>query len=133
MEVKAYQQYKFDTNLEFKSHLENLFPEPTGVYLEKAKRKWYNKNVSSDFDINWDGILERIEVLNEKKEVLRERLIEANEDDKLIRETKDQEENPRKRNSNGETTKNPYLNDLKYPGSQFVEKEKEPWTLKGII
>lgn len=54
--VFRYLQYNFDADPKWQEYITNeLYPLPSMDKLEKYKRKWYNRNVDPDFDVNFDA------------------------------------------------------------------------------
>ena len=113
--VETYHKFDFETNEQWKSHHDELFPQPRGAYLEKFKRKWYNSNIDKELDIDYDGLLYRISVLNEKREDLTNELKKENEEEKIIKDVS--ESDSAKNLSDGE------------PQEQEMKETKEPTKL----
>ena len=58
--IEAYKTYKFTSDSDFIVYLDRFYPTPTGMLLEKQKRKYYKSKVDPVFDPNFDGIDERV-------------------------------------------------------------------------
>ena len=48
--AERYQSFDFTQDEKWQGYLRNIYPTPSGDTLEKIKRKWYTKNVDSQFD-----------------------------------------------------------------------------------
>lgn len=49
-----YNEYDFTTNPNWINYFTNLYPTPSHDQVEKIKRKWYKKNIDTNFQINFD-------------------------------------------------------------------------------
>ena len=52
--------YKFLKNNKFLKYINEIFPRPTNLLLEKKKRKFYKKNIDKNFEINFDDLAEKV-------------------------------------------------------------------------
>lgn len=63
----TYKRYGWQEDKEWNTYLNNIFPVPTVDKLEKIRRKWYQKNKDTEFNIDYvHKIPEKTE--KEKKE-----------------------------------------------------------------
>lgn len=58
--IEAYKAYKFHVDPAFLTFLDRFYPTPTGILLEKQRRKYYKTNVDPHFNPNFDGIDDRV-------------------------------------------------------------------------
>lgn len=89
--TEKYNSFEFDSNEKWTSYSQELYPMPRGAYLEKFKRKWYTSNIDKEFDLDFDGLLGRIQELNKIKENMSSKLEESKEEEQIIRETSESE------------------------------------------
>ena len=45
-----FNRFDFDNNESFRDYLKRFDPTPTGVALEKLKKKWYKQFIDATFD-----------------------------------------------------------------------------------
>jgi hypothetical protein len=85
--TQNYNDYEFSANSKWQEYLEVSFPPQTGLYLERQTRKWYQKNIDSELDIDYDNLLSKIEILDQKREFLLAERAKAYGEEPLIRES----------------------------------------------
>lgn len=57
---KQFKEFDFDNSEEFHKYLENIFPYPKGLLMEKIKRKYFKNNIDKNFEINFDDINKKV-------------------------------------------------------------------------
>ena len=50
---KKFQAFDFQNDSEWQQYLKNIYPTPTIAQLQKIKRKWYQKNIDSNFVLDY--------------------------------------------------------------------------------
>ena len=88
--IAKYLEYKFFKDNNFIKYIEQVFPEPKGLLLEKFKRKYYKKTINKDFIINYDDFNKKVSEFNLIKEKLENFLEQKN--NKIIKENINEEE-----------------------------------------
>lgn len=58
--IKKYLEYRFFKDDNFIKYIEQVFPEPKGLLLEKFKRKYYKKKINLEFLINYDDFEKKV-------------------------------------------------------------------------
>ena len=85
--TQNYNDYDFEANSKWQDYLKDSFPPQTGLYLERQTRKWYQKNIDSELEIDYDNLVSKIEILDQKREFLLAERAKAYDEEPLIRES----------------------------------------------